>query len=522
MNLIEIQDDLKDLPQSPQTMQALMQYANGANPEVPPYLALAELNRRKQMQQRAQQAQAPQGTVKDAIAQQMGIMSLQQGRQQQMQQQMMQAAQQQQQVPPQVQQQVAQQGPVQAARGGLLSRLMGHPAMRNIRRYNSGGIISFAEGDSVEDRIREMAGAQERTADYGVTGAAPSASSEDLFKAVNQMLGANMNVQRDETPRETRERLRREDPERYAILNKPIGETAMENLRALQEAQRAENERRREEAAQARPGVLQLLSQAAGQTRGLRGTEALAQILGGYGQLSRQARADEVKGEQALRAKELEMMQARFELQGKVEDLQRARADGDVKAENEALAKIKETARKYGMDVAKVLSETAGRVSTSEYYKANEAGSAEQRAETKRSNLAKEAYDAQRLGIESRKLDEGKQAQIALKIEELINKDDLYKFNALQAQALALKEKRTPAEETQLAAFRKNMQDIRERYELAAKRQGGAAPQQSTVTGAPMPTGSSEAEIARKLQVGTVYQTARGPAKWDGSKFIPQ
>ena len=41
MNLLEIQEDLKD-----QTMQIVMGYANGTNPDVPPYLALAELNRR--------------------------------------------------------------------------------------------------------------------------------------------------------------------------------------------------------------------------------------------------------------------------------------------------------------------------------------------------------------------------------------------------------------------------------------------------------------------------------------------
>ena len=49
MNLIQIQDQLKSLPNDPRTMQALTAYANGANPAVPPYLALGELNRRKQL-----------------------------------------------------------------------------------------------------------------------------------------------------------------------------------------------------------------------------------------------------------------------------------------------------------------------------------------------------------------------------------------------------------------------------------------------------------------------------------------
>ena len=54
-NLIKIQDELKSLPS-----QAIMAYANGQNPQVPPYLALAELNRRKQVQSTAAQEQGNQ------------------------------------------------------------------------------------------------------------------------------------------------------------------------------------------------------------------------------------------------------------------------------------------------------------------------------------------------------------------------------------------------------------------------------------------------------------------------------
>ena len=60
MNLIQIQEHLKDLP-----TQAIMAYANGQNPEVPPYMALGEMNRRKNMEQRA--AQAPNASVKEKI-----------------------------------------------------------------------------------------------------------------------------------------------------------------------------------------------------------------------------------------------------------------------------------------------------------------------------------------------------------------------------------------------------------------------------------------------------------------------
>ena len=60
MNLIQIQEHLKDLP-----TQAIMSYANGQNPQVPPYMALGEMNRRKNMEQRA--AQAPDSSVKEKL-----------------------------------------------------------------------------------------------------------------------------------------------------------------------------------------------------------------------------------------------------------------------------------------------------------------------------------------------------------------------------------------------------------------------------------------------------------------------
>jgi len=76
MNLIQIQEHLKDLP-----TQAIMSYANGQNPQVPPYMALGEMNRRKSMEQRA--AQAPDSSVKEKLeselSQQVGLPGIGQG-----------------------------------------------------------------------------------------------------------------------------------------------------------------------------------------------------------------------------------------------------------------------------------------------------------------------------------------------------------------------------------------------------------------------------------------------------------
>jgi hypothetical protein len=139
MNLIQIQDRLKDLP-----TQAIMGYANGENPQVPPYLALGELNRRKQMEK--QPAQAPQGTVKDNIEQQVGLLSLQKLRQGQMAQQSAMQGAQAPTIPEGSPEPTEQPEEEMAMAAGGITRL---PA--GDMSFASGGIIAFAEGDLVND-----------------------------------------------------------------------------------------------------------------------------------------------------------------------------------------------------------------------------------------------------------------------------------------------------------------------------------------------------------------------------------
>lgn len=62
MNIIQTQERLRDLPN-----EALMTYAAGANPEVPAFLALNELNRRKRMMEAASAPQMPQGTIAEEV-----------------------------------------------------------------------------------------------------------------------------------------------------------------------------------------------------------------------------------------------------------------------------------------------------------------------------------------------------------------------------------------------------------------------------------------------------------------------
>jgi hypothetical protein len=150
MNLIQIQDRLKGMP-----MQAIMAYANGQNPEVPPYLALGELNRRKQMEK--QDAQAPRGSVKDEIEQslmarnsaQQGILGVPHPSMQQVQPQT--------QMPsgaptPQAPEMPAAEGD-QYAMGGVVAL----PVRNEMFNYASGGIIAFnGKDDDQEVKDKEV------------------------------------------------------------------------------------------------------------------------------------------------------------------------------------------------------------------------------------------------------------------------------------------------------------------------------------------------------------------------------
>lgn len=141
MNLIQIQDRLKDLP-----TQTIMGYADGGNPQVPPYLALGELNRRKQMEK--QPAQAPQGTVKENIEQQVGLLSLQKLRQGQMAQQSAMQGAQAPTIPEGSPEPTEQPEEEMAMAAGGITRL---PTSN--MEFASGGIIAFAEGDVVVDEF---------------------------------------------------------------------------------------------------------------------------------------------------------------------------------------------------------------------------------------------------------------------------------------------------------------------------------------------------------------------------------
>ena len=155
INLFKVQEQLKDMPQ-----QAIMAYANGSNPDmVPPYIALGEMERRTRAAKNAQTGEAPQGTVKDNLENQIkqtaGIASLGNMRQQQMgQAQAQQAMSTPGAVPGGVPQPQPQgEPPVMMARGGLASV----PISSRMTSYKDGGIVGYAGGGEVTEAELEAA-----------------------------------------------------------------------------------------------------------------------------------------------------------------------------------------------------------------------------------------------------------------------------------------------------------------------------------------------------------------------------
>jgi hypothetical protein len=337
MNLMQIQDKLKSLPNDPRVMQLLTGYANGQSPLVPPYLALGELNRRKveaEKNQMQQAGQPPGGTVKDQIEQQTGVMALQQGRQQQAMQNMvrqgMSGA------SPVPQNTPQPQAQVMAAAGGGLASLAP-------KGYRSGGVIAFQEAGSVDKAVEE-----EDTA--------PIDEREAYARLVRRLeKRVNEKPPKPEDFFERQQRLIKENPEMLGSLGRPIGQDAMTRLEELQKARRAELATQQEELTKSKPGILQLLGQAAMGTRGQKGGSALASILGGYSELASSAEAKQLQQSQALRMKELDLQQARADALSKVEDAQRAFAAGNMTKYEAYMKDIKDAADKRGISIDTLL-----------------------------------------------------------------------------------------------------------------------------------------------------------------------
>jgi len=338
MNLIQIQENLKDLP-----TQAIMGYANGSNPEVPPYMALSELNRRKAMEQRS--TQQPTQSVKDQLESQVGNPpQLPQGPQGIAQ---LPSAQGMPQAPQGMPQGMPAmpQGMPQGMAGGGLAGLQVPDEMFN---YAPGGIVAFADGEEVPEE-EDGAGGYEEDGGGGdssegeseakakianlLQGQAAPLSLENMARAIvrDQMLGKN-NIPKVMSPAEAQAEAIKQRPELAPILTSLPGGAITDLIGKLKERDQASQVRSKEnEGRLGLAGLSNALIAAGEATRGHKGM-GLGEAFGGFGKSYGRYTEEAVKRSEAQQALQRQYEIEAAKLQSDVQSLQRAYANNDVNA----------------------------------------------------------------------------------------------------------------------------------------------------------------------------------------------
>jgi hypothetical protein len=383
MNLIQIQEHLKDLP-----TQAIMAYANGQNPQVPPYMALGEMNRRKNMEQRA--AQAPDSSVKEKLeselSQQTALPGIGQGMNMRMNPEgmpepmpavrpQMAPPMPKMQNPPMAQktppQQLSQPGSIPAGAPGMAGGgLAGLPVDPDMFSYAPGGIVAFANPEN-EQVVPEPSAAPE--GDQGL----PVALANQILR--DQLMGKS-NLPQPVDRDAVRAELLAKKPELAGILNKLPGE-ALGKLATELESQNAAQRSRFQEG-EGRQGLAALSNAliAAGEaTRGQKGFGGIGAAFGGFGKAYNASTAEaeqRAAKQQALeRAQTIETMK----LQSDIEQMQRAYAEGDI----DKAMKLKEQINARQAKIEEMKGTGAKEVLTQQ-------DRIKQRAEQERSNKEKE------------------------------------------------------------------------------------------------------------------------------------
>jgi hypothetical protein len=357
------------LPRSGEALQQTIQYltraAQGGVRDVEPYIALSELNEIKRdiEQQKSTQAtagapQTPQTPMVQSLPEQVqqsaGIAGLQAAKQKQAMGSMMQnAAQTPQPVPEGVPQ------PMSAAGGGLMSLPAG-----NTMNFRSGGIIAFAEptkrnnnslvtdGDDVPQADTDT----DTDTDTAAINASNAAARARLIQLQNQIdARAKAKVPTATSDLETEMELAKKYPERFGILNTPAGQGQLERLDAQQKLARDEMGLRRQENKTQQLSLGDALIAGAEASRGQKGFGNIASMLMGAGKNAGQQLSGNLAREQAMRKEDLGLGEARMLAENKLQDLQRAKAEGDADKEAKARMELAKIEKDFGVSINTLL-----------------------------------------------------------------------------------------------------------------------------------------------------------------------
>jgi hypothetical protein len=327
MNLIQIQENLKDLP-----TQVIMSYANGQNPEVPPYMALGELNRRKMSEQR--RAEPPTQSVKEKLESESKAPpmpgAVPQGSQGPQGIAQLPAAQMGQAAP----QEAPQPAPSMA--GGGLAEL---PVRHDMFNYAPGGIVAFGGGgETDEDTAGEaeasagMAAADQSQGPPVSAMQAPGLASLEgaATSAIAKAIRGDTDIPMPKDPELIRKEILDKNPELANLVNTIPGDKLAElsaRLQAQNEASKAQFQE-----GQGRMGLAGLANAliAAGEaTRGHKGL-GFGEAMGGFGKSYGAFTAEDVKRQQAQQALERQQTIEVGKLNADIETLRQAYAKAQI------------------------------------------------------------------------------------------------------------------------------------------------------------------------------------------------
>jgi hypothetical protein len=435
MNLIQIQENLKDLP-----TPVIMSYANGQNPEVPPYMALGELNRRKMSEQR--KAEPPTQSVKEkleseAVGTPQGMPQGPQGIAQlpgaQMPQGMPQGA-------PQAMPQAAPQAAPGMAGGGLAEL----PVRDDMFNYAPGGIVAFAGGELVrgpggelisdDDRAGEVEARDKMVASDQSQGppisAIPPSGLASLEAQAAEALGRAVRGDTDEPLPRNKNDIRQEILDKNPELAKLVNTIPGSELAALSAKLRAQNEASKAQfqEGQGRMGLAGLanaLISAGEATRGHKGL-GFGEAMGGFGKSYGKFTEEDVKRQQAQQALERQQSIEVGKLDADIETLRQGYAKAKIEGRTEDAAAFEKAladriARKQTLQVgaskdALTMANTQEQVrGTLAHYKATEENEKLKLAELVRNNADQALIERQKLEVQKAL----KNSQLALDREKL-------------------------------------------------------------------------------------------------------
>ena len=339
MNLIQIQEHLKDLP-----IEVIKSYANAQNPEVPPYMALGELERRDRMEQR--KTEKPTQSVKEKLEAKVGApqgmpKGIPQGGAPMPQEAPQGIAQLAQAMPQGMPQGAPQEMPAMA--GGGLAEL---PVRDDMFHYAPGGIVAFAGGELVRGPGGELVPdddtAGEAEARAGMAAAdqsqGPPASAmlqaglASLMGPATAALAKAIRGDTDEPmpkdPEAIRQAILTKHPELASLVNTIPGSALSALSAKLDEQNKASKAQFQENQKRMGLGAFGDALIAAGEAT--RGQKGLGAAFAGFGKSYSNYTAEDIKRQQAQQALERQQSIEVGKLDADIETLRQAYAKAQI------------------------------------------------------------------------------------------------------------------------------------------------------------------------------------------------